>query len=149
MSKTSKIPGTFNGGVPPNIEWDPNNPPILNSCSDQLNHLPNCDGTCPKSRELEELEVDLINENREWVRIGMDTSKVAVNLFRMQHQINAVINVLEYDGIISRAELDREFQKSLLEDMRKMREAVGDQVKRTKLGLPAKPGILGPDGKLL
>lgn len=140
-----RIPGSFNGGVPPNIVWDPLNPPHRNGCNGMVGiHARECNGTCEPGGVCSELEVDLMNEHREWERIGMRTENVARDLFKMGVQIQAIINVLR--TLVPEGTLEAEFQECLLREMQEIRGAAGEMVKRARLGLAPK-GLLGPDGK--
>ncbi len=144
----AKIPGTFNGGIPPNIEWDPNNPPIKHTCSNALNHAPGCDGTCGPLGALTEVETALVNESREWARLNMNTTNVQYDSLRENSKVKALINLLEAKGICTPQEMDLFFQGALLTEMQNVRFASQDKVKRTLLGLP-KASLLGPDGRPL
>lgn len=145
----SKVPGTFrnNGGrnVPPNINWDPDEPIYLHSCSGFLVHLNDCDGNCERGKQLSELEVKLVNENREWARIGMSTDNVGHDIFTINAQVRSLIRLLEKKGIFSRDEIDIMFQECMLEELISIRMKNQDAVKRASLGIPS-PGIILPGG---
>lgn len=134
----------YNGGVPPNITYDENDPPIKNGCTGRIGlHNKDCKGNCDRVKATK-LETELENEVREWARIGMDTRYVQHDLFRMNQQIRAIIKILQ--SMIHEELLNEEFQLCTLEEMRGIRLANQDQVKKQNLGTP---GIIGPDGKRL
>lgn len=144
-----QIPGMFNGGVPPNLVWDEDNPPMRNGCNGEVSnhHEQGCDGSCERT-PLTELEVNLTNEHREWARVGMRTEQIPHDLFRIENQINAIIQVVgRMLGEGGEAELNEAYQEECLKQMRGIRLAYQEQVKRVKFGLLPKPGVLGPDGK--
>lgn len=139
-----KIPGTFKTGIPPNIEYDALTPPVKNMCSNMLEvHAPDCDGDCVKV-PLTELEVNIINENREWARAGMDTQHVIRDVFRMSIQIKALVRIVEE---LAPGKLDEVYQRALVAEMRGIREANQDEIRAQRLGVG--PKLVGPNGKPL
>lgn len=143
-----RVPGMFNGGVPPNLVWDEDNPPVRNGCTGEIgeHHTDDCDGSCEKI-PLSQLEVELTNEHREWARLGMHTNNISHDLFRMDNQIGALIQVVgRMLGEGGEQELNEAFQLECLKQMRGIRFTYQEQAKRSKLGLPPKRSVLGPDG---
>lgn len=141
-----KIPGSFNGGIPGNLVWNPLNPPVKNGCCDMVTvHDPSCDGNCEKT-PIRETECELINENREWARLGIDTNFIRRDLFKMGNQINALINIIT--RTVDKDELNDEYRRCMVDEMQRIRLAHQDEIKRANLGIPPQ-GILGPDGKPL
>ena len=144
----ARVPGTFNGGVPPNLKWDPLNPPLkCDNCGMVDVHLDHCDGTATKS-PITESECELLNEHREWARLGISTATVTRDLFKMGNQLQALINVLK--DLIEDGDhvLNEAYRQQTINEMRRIRLANEDEIKRRNLGLPAK-GVLGPDGNPL
>lgn len=142
-----RIPGTQNGGIPANIVWNPDNPPLkCDGCGLVTIHAPDCDGKFTKT-PLVESEVELLNEHREWARLGMNTAMVTRDLFKMGNQIQALVNVINEltgdEGI-----LNEEYRNCTINEMRRIRLANEEEVKRANLGLPPR-SILGPDGSPL
>lgn len=142
----SRVPGTNNGGIPPNLIWDELNPPLkCDGCGMVGIHTPDCDGKFTKS-PIRETECELLNENREWARLGINTNFVARDLFKMGNQITALINMLT--TIIDKDELNDEYRRCMVAEMQKIRLANEEEIKRARIGLAPK-GILGPNGELL
>lgn len=140
----NKVPGTFNGGVPPNVVWDEKDPPIVNMCTQNIGiHAPNCEGDCDK-RLATETETELINEYREWTRAGMDVNKLQFNPFRAQSTLNALSAIIVEE--FGQERVDKMYQELLLERMRGARLKHGDDSKRAMFGIPPRR-LLGPDGK--
>lgn len=143
-----RIPGITNGGIPANLKWDPLNPPLkCDGCGMVTVHHPNCDGKATKS-PIRETECELINENREWARIGMTTDFVTRDLFKMGNQINALINVITNVLDVDKDELNDEYRRCMVSEMQRIRLANQDEIKRANLGIPPQ-AILGPDGNPL
>jgi hypothetical protein len=146
------VPGSFNGGIPPNIVWDADNPPIKHSCSDGLMHAPGCDGACADGEPMKEYEVDLLNEHREWGRVGMNPAMITSTStpFDFEARLSALSEFLVEKGVIEDIEELNEFYARLrIERMRDLRIANQEAVKRQRLGLPGKPQIFGPGGEIL
>lgn len=138
-----RIPGSFNGGIPPNLKWEDH--PTKNACSDQVEiHAPNCDGKCEQT-PITFSEMELLNEYREWGRVGMnpESIKTATDLLQMDLAMKALIAVLDVDVHA----LDEKFREIKLETLRGLRLANQEDAKRQMLGLG--PKIIGPDGKPL
>lgn len=141
-----RIPGTNNGGIPANLIWDEDNPPLkCDGCGMVGIHGPGCDGKYTKS-PIRETECQLLNENREWARLGMSTNMVTRDLFKMGNQITAIVNMLS--TLVDKDELNDEYRRCTVAEMQRIRLANQDEIKRTNLGLPQKT-ILGPDGQPL
>lgn len=146
-----KIPGTFgsNGGVPPNIEWDPGNPPVKHACSNGDMHARGCDGSCEAAGFMKEHEVLLVNEYREWARIGMGTGQVTGdNPFDIQIKVAALTEFLHEKGLLDIDELNEFFVRFKVDKMSKIRQENQEQVKRARLGL-GPSGLIGPNGQPL
>lgn len=140
-----RVPGKFNGGIPPNLVWDENNPPMKNECSGLAQiHSDECDGSCEKT-PCTELEVDLMNEHRNWARLGMNTGNVIQDLFRMNNQIEAIVESLK--ELIPRETLDDTFKKVMLKNMRGIREANEEEIRRSRIGV--RKQLFGPNGEPL
>lgn len=143
-----RVPGMRNGGIPANLVWDEDNPPVRFSCGRMVEkHTPHCDGSCT-SEPITEAECSLINEHREWARIGMNTNNVQRDIFAMYNEVKAIRSLCIDAGIFTLDELDTRFQELALEEMRTIRAQNEEAVKRANLGLGA-PKIIGPDGKPL
>lgn len=148
----ASIPGSFNGGIPPNVVWDENNPPIKHSCSDNpLVHIPDCKGDCEDGDAMGEHEVELLNEHLEWSRIGMNPQLIGTVLtpFDMDLRISVLSTFLADQGIIDLDELNVVLTRSRVERMKKLREDNQEAVRRMRLGMPPKPPLLGPTGEPL
>lgn len=145
------VPGSFNGGIPPNIVWDEDNPPIAHSCSGGLMHAPDCDGSCADGEPLKEYEVDLLNEHREWGRVGMNPGMITISStsFDLEVRVGGLSEFLVEKGIIDVEELNEFYIRMRIDRMRELRLANQDAVKRARLGLPGKPQIFGPGGNPL
>jgi len=141
-----RIPGTHNGGIPANLVWDENNPPVkCDGCGMVGIHTPDCDGKHTTS-SLRQTECEMINKRREWARLGMSTDFIARDLFKMGNQIQALINIL--GTLVDPDELNDEYRRCCVAEMRRIRLANQDEIKRANLGIPPK-SILGPDGQPL
>jgi hypothetical protein len=143
-----KVPGIYNGGTPPPIQWDPLNPPLQNGCTGMVElHTPDCDGSCEKT-PLTELMVQMMNEYREWGKLGLDPQKViGRDTRKMGNQIQTLINTLKTMGI-TQEQLDDEFMRCTINELQTIRLQHEDEFKRMRLGLhPKGPSVLGPDGR--
>lgn len=147
----ANIPGSYNGGVPPNIVWDPENPPIKNSCSNTNMHVTGCDGTCERDGFMTETEVAHLNESREWGRVGMNPGMIMVpsTPFDFEMRINALVDALVEADVLDMEELNDRYLQTRVRRMQKLRLDNEEAAKRAKFGLPGKPPILGPDGQPL
>lgn len=143
----AKIPGTTNGGVPPNIPWDPLDPPYINGCNNMVQiHAPECDGSCEKTA-CTELDVEIINEQRNWNRLGMSTDNIQSDTFRLSIQVQTLMTLME--GLCGADVVKELYQRTRVDEMTNLRLSIQEQVQRARFGLTPKPGILGPDGNPL
>lgn len=141
-----RVPAMNNGGIPANLVWDELNPPLkCDGCGMVTVHGPGCDGNFTKS-PMRETECELINENREWARLGLSTNMVTRDAFKMGNQIRALINMVS--TLVDRDELNDEYRRCMVAEMQRIRSANEEQIKRVNLGLPPQ-GLLGPDGQPL
>lgn len=147
----TKVPGTFSNGshgIPPNLEWDAVNPPQRYSCSGLVNqHADNCDGTC-LAASLDEIETELVNEHRNWARLGIDKKMLDVDQFKLVCQVQVLIDVIIDAGIKTKEELNDIYRLETINRMRAVREPREESLRRQRLGLPPS-GLLGPNGQPL
>lgn len=145
------IPGSFNGGIPPNIVWDENNPPPKYSCSNGITHAPGCDGRCPDPGYMKEYDVEMINEQREWLRVGMHPNEIVIGSppFDLELRPTILADFLHEKGVIDSEEFNEYFVRARAERMKKIRLENQEQAKRMKFGLPPKPQMFGPGGQPL
>lgn len=123
----------------------------VNQCTGLENtHSNLCDGNCER-RQLERLELEIINEERAWKRDSMNPDAIAVNGVEMNYQLQALRRLLVDKGVFTADELDDFYMNFRLENLKVLRAANRDRVKQNKvkamLATPRKPGLLGPDGK--
>jgi hypothetical protein len=153
MSDNGKDPQNVIG-IPPNLEWDENNPPIIFPCSDHIEHMPNCNGECGEGAALTEYGVLLSNEAKDWARVGLAPDGVAVNSLDSKMQIDAVQQLLVEAGILDKDEIDELYRKLKYEVLHNMRQELEPQIREAKtaamLGVnPKGPRLLGPHGEQL
>lgn len=151
--------------IPPDIEWDEDNPPTIFTCSQHTEHQPGCDGSCEANINPTKLEIELLNEARAWARAGMNFHGVPraydgvirvpginVELFdlecKMQVFRQALIDIVGIDE----QDLEERFREYKLSIMRHIREMNEAAVRRSRmeasLAIPKKP-LFGPDGRPL
>ena len=157
--------------IPPDIEWDENDPPVIFRCTNHTEHAPDCDGDC-EALECTEWQVKLLNEGKAWRRLDMDfrgiptviadvmpVNGIHVEIFDQQCTLMALQQVLMDNGLLDKTELDEKFREAkytIMHDVRvqneeqikAMRDAALEQEKRAALGLPPKR-LLGPHGEQL
>ena len=144
----NRVPGMFNGGIPPNLVWDENDPLPKNKCSGSTLHLPDCNGSCGVDGFYTEGQVNFENEIREWARAGMnpDGLGTTVTMWDIEVKFNALLKYLDEAGVIVMDGLNEVYLEMKTESMRHVRMANQEAAKRMKLGLPPR-GLLGPDGQ--
>jgi hypothetical protein len=157
--------GASNAGrIPDDIKWSDDEPITIFACSQGLEHIPQCDGTCP-SNVIDESMCKLINEGLAWRRANMNFMGVPaayenvipvpglkVELFDLELKFELLRGiVLELAGI-SEEEIDVRFREFKLERLREIRQANEAMVRQAHaaqtLGIQPKR-ILGPNGELL
>lgn len=157
--------GNHDSGIPPDIEWDEDNPPTVYSCSEHITHAAHCDGSCPELDIVTENVVNLLNEARAWARVGMSFhgvpsslppgtfDGVTVNIFDERMRAMALQRVLINAGLVTEDEIDELYREIKYEIMHEMRMSYEEHVKRVKLqqqiAVPAPNRIIGPDGRPL
>lgn len=150
--------------VPPDIEWNEDDPPVVFNCSNHIEHDARCNGECGWFIPNES-QVDLMNEARAWARVGMNffgiptayagtipVNGIHVELFDLECKFQVLREmVIELAGI-DEEELEERFRKFKLTAMRNIREqneaAVRSQRAAEMLRIAKKP-LLGPDGNPL
>jgi len=157
-TKDGKGPMSDNGnsarqrGIPPNIEWDEDNPPVVYTCSADLKHDPNCDGTCDEIK-LAHYETLLSNEAKEWARVGLDPEGIAANSLDAAMQVNAIRELLVEAGVLNQEDVDERYRKLKLTILQDMRSQLEPQIREAKtaamLGVRPGPTLLGPHGEIL
>ena len=148
-----KIPGTFNGNGPqPEVPPDLPYPCTIVSCSGDLEHTTECDGTC-ETWEPTENQVKLQNLEREFRRHGFEASGVGTNadLTELFLRINALEDIaLELYGI-DHEEYDELYRGKKIEFLERFLENHLEQLKKARtasaLGIIEKKPIIGPDGR--
>jgi len=139
-------------GIPPDIKWDEENPPVIFSCSQHTEHDPSCNGDC-ESEVTTENQILLLNESKQWARDGLDTSSIQSNAFHIGCQVNALQKALVDAGIISQNNVDENYRRIKYDVLREVRASIGPQIKsartRAILGVDDKKKIIGPHGEIL
>lgn len=156
--------GNSNPGIPPDIEWNEDDPPVIYSCSEHITHADNCDGSCAPIENVTESVVNVLNEARAWARVGMSFHGVPtslpdgafdgikVNIFDEKLHNLTLQKVLIEAGLTTDEDIDELYRELKYNVMKEMRESHEENVKRLKLrqnmALPEKR-LLGPDGQPL
>lgn len=167
MSKNrqGKVPGMRSNGatnpaIPPDLEWDEDNPPEIFPCSQHTEHAPGCPGTEDAIQLDSESQVRLINEARAWARVGMNFTGVPagfpatgipvelVDLLVWAQVVREI--VIELAGI-TEFEYEEKFREAKFELLNSIRVRHEDEVKKRRvadqLGIVQRPPLLGPDGQ--
>jgi hypothetical protein len=81
---------------------------------------------------IEEVQAALEAEQAEWQKAGLSLPNLVIPavsqlMFDMQIKLQAMINVLIVNDIISEEELNLQYKKIMLNDMRTMRESAPEQ----------------------
>lgn len=130
--------------VPPDLEWDANNPPQVNACTGHSEiHQPNCDGNCEKMT-MDEFDIKIENERRAWQRIGLDKSNYQADQLRQDVQLKTIMDVLIQRLGISPEEFNAVFKPNMLNLMQDIRDAVETQ-RESQL---AKSRLIIPNGPI-
>jgi hypothetical protein len=163
--RPSELNGNNNPvGIPPDIVWDSENPPVAFACSQHTEHHPKCDGTC-ESMVLDESMVRGMNIAREYARNGMSFKGVVegydgmiphsgmrVELFDLECEVKLLKQLLMELTGLSLEEYDVQFRELRSDVMEGVLEATLPGLKRARaeqaLGIVPKK-ILGPDGSPL
>jgi hypothetical protein len=136
-------------GIPPDVEWNSENPPIIYQCSQHTSHDPHCDGNC-ESEVSTENQILLLNESKQWAREGLDTSQIQTNAFHIGCQVNALQKVLVDAGIIDQETVDDNYRKIKYDVLHEVRASIGPQIKEARtraiLGVDEHKRIIGPGG---
>jgi hypothetical protein len=130
---------------------------IVNACSGHVTwHEPS---TCVNEQEgdekcelieLDHMDIKIRNEHVMWARAGMSTEFVTHNLWNMDTQIMAVIEVVE--GMVGKDKLNEIYKQKLLDKLHTYRDMNEDEVRkaRSKANLAvAQRKILGPNGQVM
>lgn len=158
LSNGNSVPG-----IPPDIEWNDDDPPVIYSCSQHIEHRPDCDGSC-EPEVTTESQINLLNEARAWARIPMSFQGVPtcfpdgafdgikVNIFDEKLRNMALQKILIDNGLATQEEIDELYLELKLEVLQDIRRQYEQAVRRHKmeetLALPDKR-LFGPDGKVL
>jgi len=151
-----------NPNVPPNLEWDEDNPPFVYECSEYTEHRPECNGEC-EGRFWVESEVKLSNLAKEYARNQMSYAGVIeayravpilpggfpVDPFYHEMWLESLQDILIDKGLVTRDELNELWRQKMITRMETVLGTVLPQLKeaRTKaaLGIQDKK-IIGPGG---
>jgi hypothetical protein len=151
--------------VPDDIVWDEENPPLIYSCSQHIEHARFCNGECP-TYVANELQVQLMNEARAWARAGMSfhgipaayrdqipIQGINVELFDLECRVHVLCEILVEMFNVDGNEIDERYGKFKLMALRNIREENEANVRRQRaanaLGIAQKKPIIGPDGQPL
>jgi hypothetical protein len=150
-------------GIPPDIEWNEDNPPVIYECSQHVEHHPACGGDCD-GEVASEATVKLLNEARAWARIPMSFhgvptcfpdgafDGVKVNIFDEKLRNMALQKVLIDAGLTTQEEVDEIYLELKFDTLYNIRTEYQEAVKRQKmqetLALPDKR-LYGPNGQIL
>lgn len=112
---------------------------VVNTCSEQIWHTPECDGNC-EEKALLPSEVAINEEIKKWNEVGMDLSGIPVDALHLEVAQGALIDYLVEKGLADRAELDEKYRQKFVERLRVVREANQDQViearRRAQIAVP-------------
>lgn len=150
-------------GIPPDIEWDADNPPTVYECSQHTEHSSDCNGDC-EGETITEGQVRLLNEARAWARIPMSFQGVPtclpdgafdgvkIDIFSEKMRSSALQKIIIDAGLATLEEIDEVYQNLKVEAMQTIRNDYEDYVKRQKLqqkmALPDKR-LFGPNGEVI
>lgn len=153
MSKQHRIPPMPNNSavagmlqamnVPPDLEWDPDNPLVVNACTGHNEvHLPECDGECEKIT-MDEFDIAIENEKRAWARLGWDKGNFGPDLLLQTVQIKTLIDIVMDKLGMTHDEFNAVFKPNMLtlmKDITKNVKAFQDaQINRSRLIVPNGP----------
>lgn len=135
------------------LVYDPDNPIMVNSCSGMsVAHVHGCDELCPREA-LDELDIDIINEERLWAKDSMNPAAMTVDTITLNMMVHSLRRLLIKSNFATEEEIDFEFKTFKLENLRVIRMAHRDRVREAQtkriISTPRKPGLLGPDGREL
>lgn len=68
-------------------------------------------------KEMERLTNLILEEEREWAKVGMTTDNITPNLFQEQARVSTIIRYLIDNGIVSEDELNLKLKENVLEMM--------------------------------
>lgn len=145
MTKLPRIPPMLNVGnlmpqVPPDLQWDPDNPMMINSCSGHTDvHAAECDGVCER-RAVDEYDVRIENENRAWARAGLNMTSISSNPLRLDARLQTIVQLVMQRLDISDEEFNAIFRPMYLDTLVSVRhnlqEAMGKAKIRSNIILP-------------
>lgn len=148
-------------GIPADLVWDAENPPIIYECTQDIEHAPDCDGTC-EGMVVSESMVNLINEGRAYGRaqmsfLGVPQSMsmlgipgVNVEILDLFVRVNILQDILIENFDVSKEEIDERFRVAKFNKLNEIRTAIEPTLREKRLEQQlgvAKKSILGPDGK--
>lgn len=124
----------------PDLEWDPNNPQMVNGCSGHsTDHTAECDGKC-KMKEVDEWDIRIENENRAWFRMGAQPD---AELLRREVQIQTIIKIILEKLDMTEADFNAIFKPLMFDLLHTTRIANEEMIKsarlRSKIHLPGGP----------
>ncbi len=149
----------------PDLVFDADNPPTVHECSlGDTFHLPTCSGDCADI-PLDELDVDLINEQKAWTRAGMMimvtpigvadqvcVPGMKVSLFDLECKVMGLVNAVQEITGLNDDDINRHYKQAQLTRLKTVRElneeAVRQQRTEATLGV-IKKQLLGPHGEPL
>lgn len=154
--------GDSSSNIPPDLEWDAENPPFAYECSDYTEHIPGCPGCDGKF--YDESEVTLSNEAKAWARAGMVfkgspdsmmnlpfVGGIPVEIYSLEKKFEVLMQVIIEAGLITQEDLDIKYRLHKAAMLKRIREANEDRVKKERtaqqLGIPTR--LIGPDGQPL
>lgn len=164
--KPNRVPGMRNmpngdapPEIPPDIEWDEDDPPFIHSCSRHVEHAGFCDGSCEGEYATESM-VNLINEHLAWQRLGMvpmgvpmamrgaPINGLLVEIWDLETRYMVLQDWVEEQGI-TEEELNERFRIKKFERMQTVRKQNEETLRKRqiadKFGIVEKQ-VLGPDG---
>lgn len=151
--------------IPDDLVWDAENPPHIFSCSQDVNHHPQCNGSCEEVQLDSELQVDLLNIARAFARLGMSflgvpvsiqnaipVPGVSVELLDLLCWNEAIKEILQEQFGVEEFEFQERFRKVKYSILKSVYDQHARQIKeqrtRDMLGIN-KPPLLGPNGQPL
>lgn len=153
-------------GVPRDLIWNEDDPPVIYPCSQDIKHLPNCSGEEDGIQLDSELQVRILNEGRTWARAGMSFQGIpaaysgvipkpgiGVELVDLLCWLEVIKEqIVELTGM-SEFEFEEKFRERKLEFLQTIRDANEANIRRNRirasLGVKNKPPLLGPGGEPL
>ena len=149
-------------GIPPDMVWDEDNPPYIHMCSQYIEHLDGCDGSC-EGMFTTENQVKIINESRAWARLGQVfhgipspmsgmVPGISVEIFDQNCRMQAIEELIVESSWVNREEIDDRHRRIKYEIMHELRMGFEEDLKKQQaqaIVRPTKPPIIGPHGEIL